>query len=64
MLTHETIKRISEIFCGDFGGFYTYKSGPKLVAFFSEYFGTDDIYGPGFPSRWRYAYDKFVDIFR
>ena len=63
MLTHETIKRISEIFCGDFGGFYTYKSGPKLVSFFSEYFGTDDIYGPGFPSRWRYAYDKFVDIF-
>ena len=62
MLSQETLKRISEIFCGDIGNFYTYKSGPKLVNFFSQHFGYNDIYGPGFPSRWRYANDKIIDI--
>lgn len=63
MLSHETIKRISEIFCGDIGSLYTYKSGPKLVNFFNQYFGHHDTYGQGFPSRWRYVYDKIVDIY-
>ena len=31
-----------------------YRSGPKLVAFFSE-FGFKDEYGQGFPSRWIYT---------
>ena len=63
MLSQETIKRISEIFCGDIGSLYTYKSGPKLVNFFNQYFGHHDMYGQGFPSRWRYVYDKIVDIY-
>lgn len=63
MLSHETIKSISEIFCGDLGQFYTYKSGPRLVDFFNQNFGYNDTYGPGFPSRWRYVYDSFIDIY-
>lgn len=63
MLSHETIKSISEIFCGDLGQFYTYKSGPRLVDFFNQNFGYNDAYGPGFPSRWRYVYDSFIDIY-
>ncbi|MBQ2645278.1 serine/threonine protein kinase [bacterium] len=63
MLSHDTIKRISEIFCGDIAGLYTYKSGPKLVNFFNQYFGNNDIYEQGFPSRWRYVYDNLINIF-
>ena len=63
MLSHDTIKRISEIFCGDILNLYTYKSGPNLVNFFNQYFGNNDMYGQGFPSRWRYVYDNLVNIF-
>lgn len=33
-----------------------YRSGPKLVDFFND-FGSNDVYGSGFPSRWQYARD-------
>lgn len=34
-----------------------YQSGPKLVQFFRE-FGSDDVYGSGFPSRPAYTLEK------
>lgn len=37
-----------------------YLSGPKLVDFYNEC-GFDDIYGEGFPSRWKYSTDKIVE---
>ena len=39
----------------------TYRSGPQLIGFFSQ-FGSDDIYGPGFPSRWVYTDDKLSEL--
>ena len=52
MLSENSLKQISHIFCGDTEGYYVYKSGPKLVDFFNRYFKDNDIYGQGFPSRW------------
>ena len=60
MLSEDSLKEISHIFCGDEGDLYTYKSGPKLVSFFNTYYNSTDRYGQGFPSRWAYVYDKLV----
>ncbi|MBL9164651.1 MAG: abortive infection family protein [Planctomycetaceae bacterium] len=34
-----------------------YRSGPKLVTFFNE-FGSNDVYGNGFPTRYTYVQEK------
>jgi serine/threonine protein kinase len=62
MLSDGTIKSIASIFCGDTGGYYTYKTGPALVSFFNQRFGSHDVYQSGFPSRWAYAYNKLVEF--
>ena len=60
LISEDSLKKISHIFCGDEGDLYTYKGGPKLVEFFNKYYGSNDKYGQGFPSRWVYVYDKLV----
>lgn len=55
-ITERTIKFLGKTLCGD-NDILPYKSGPQLVEFFVE-FGADDIYGVGFPSRWKYTEDK------
>ena len=62
MISQDTIKQISSIFCGDIEDYYTYKSGPQLVGFFNQYYNAGYIYRQGFPSRWMYVYDKLVDL--
>ena len=62
MLSSDSLKEISNIFCGDTVGFYTYKQGYKLVEFFNSNFGTKDVYSSGFPSRWAYVHDKLVEL--
>lgn len=62
MISEATIIAIAKMFCGDTGEFYSYKSGPELVAFFNQYYQSKDIYGQGFPSRWRYTADKIFYI--
>lgn len=62
VISESSLKQISHIFCGDVGEFYSYKTGPKLVAFFNQYFHTEDIYKQGFPSRWAYVYDKLASM--
>lgn len=62
MVSENSLRQISDIFCGDTPGFYSYKSGPKLVSFFNRYFDTADQYGQGFPSRWAYVYDKLATM--
>ena len=62
MLSSDSLKTISNIFCGDLGDFYTYKQGYKLVEFFNSAFGSKDVYRSGFPSRWAYVHDKLVDL--
>lgn len=60
MISEDSLKTISSFFCGDTGTYYEYKSGPKLVSFFRQYFGVGDVYSSGFPSRWQYVFDKLV----
>ena len=62
MISDESLTTIAHIFCGDIEGYYSYKSGSKLVSFFNEWLHGDDEYGQGFPSRWAYAYDKIKEI--
>ena len=33
MICEDSITRISHLFCGDEGGYYSYKTGPRLVSF-------------------------------
>lgn len=63
MLSEDSLKEISSIFCGDIEGFYTYKPGAKLVSFFNQYFLAKDKYEQGFPSRWRYVFDKLAYMY-
>ncbi len=62
MISENSLRQISHIFCGDTGGLYSYKSGPKLISFFNQHFQANDQYAQGFPSRWVYVYDK-LDCF-
>jgi len=39
----------------------TYRSGPMLVGFFND-LGFNDVYGQGFPSRWKYTDERLSGI--
>lgn len=62
MISEDVLQTISHMFCGDIEGYYSYKSGPKLVNFFNEHFQREDKYGQGFPSRWAYVFDRLADL--
>lgn len=62
MITNNILENISQLFCGDVIGCYTYKNGEKLVEFFNENFDYNDEYKSGFPTRWRYVKDKLLDL--
>ena len=62
MISENSLRQISHIFCGDTDGFYAYKSGSNLVNFFNQYFQGSDKYTQGFPSRWFYVYDKLASL--
>lgn len=55
-LSAKTIEHLTGIITGDGGG-RLYRSGPKLIEFFSG-FGEDDDYRQGFPSRAQYVRQK------
>ena len=54
-ISERTISALGKIVTGD-ENLSPYRSGPKLVSLFNE-FGRNDVYGQGFPSRWKYAED-------
>ena len=54
-ISDRSIKRLRDIITGD-KKLSPYRSGGDLVDFFNAY-GTNHSYGPGFPSRWRFAED-------
>lgn len=60
MISENSLRQISHIFCGDTDGLYSYKSGPRLVSFFNQHFQANDQYVQGFPLRWAYVYDKLA----
>lgn len=62
MVSEESLRYISEVFIGDVGECYSYKKGVDLVDFFNQYFGYEDTYQSGFPSRWYYVVEKLQDL--
>lgn len=57
-ISNKVTEPLGRLIAGDTGS-APYLSGPKLVGFYNEC-GFDDVYGEGFPSRWRYSTDKIV----
>lgn len=57
-ISNKVTEPLGKLIAGDTGS-APYLSGPKLVGFYNEC-GFDDIYGEGFPSRWRYSTDKII----
>lgn len=62
MISENSLRQISHVFCGDTEEYYTYKSGSQLVSFFNRYYNANDTYRQGFPSRWAYVNDKLVEL--
>ena len=62
MVNPEFYEKIAKIFCGDDLDLFNYKSGPDLVRFFNNNFRSSDYYGQGFPTRWRYVYQKLLEF--
>ena len=62
MISEDSLKEISHIFCGDIEGYYSYKRGIDLVSFFNRYYQAGDVYQQGFPSRCTYVYDKIMSM--
>lgn len=63
-ISEEGLKYVAELFNGDVESVFTYKSGPKIFAFFNKYFSFNDSYqfGVSYPSRWTLTYDKLVEL--
>ncbi|MDR9499476.1 MAG: hypothetical protein RI556_09900 [Hydrogenovibrio sp.] len=57
ILSKKTLEKLRELINEE----TEYRSGPKLVEFFNN-LGTNDSYGQGFPSRWKYTDDKLSKI--
>lgn len=62
MVSEEALRSISEVFIGDTGECFSYKTGGDLVGFFNQHFGYEDSYQSGFPSRWFYVADKLQEL--
>jgi hypothetical protein len=57
-IARNTLAELVKIVTGD-NNMSPYRSGPMLVQLFNQY-GWNDFYGPGFPSRWKYAEEKLL----
>ncbi|MBD3584032.1 abortive infection family protein [Flavobacterium selenitireducens] len=58
-ISNKITKQLGTLIAGDRGP-TPYLTGSDLVDFFNEC-GADDIYGEGFPTRWRYATEKIIE---
>ncbi len=59
-IARNTLAELVKIITGD-TKMSPYRSGPLLVRLFNE-FGSNDFYGPGFPSRWKYAEERLLPL--
>jgi len=59
-ISQRSVSALVKIVTGD-SQISPYKSGSVLVKLFNE-FGANDVYGQGFPSRWKYAEEKLRSI--
>ena len=59
-IARNTLAELVKIVTGD-TKMSPYRNGPMLVQLFNE-FGSNDFYGPGFPSRWKYAEERLLPL--
>jgi len=59
-IARNTLAELVKIVTGD-TKLSPYRSGPMLVQLFNQ-FGSNDFYGPEFPSRWKYAEEKLLPL--
>ncbi len=59
-LARNTLAELVKIVTGD-TKMSPYRNGPMLVRLFNE-FGSNDFYGPGFPTRWKYAEERILPL--
>lgn len=62
MVSEAGIRTLAEVLIGDNQGYYSYKSGVKIVDFFNTNFGFSDVYSQGFPSRWVYTAENLKTL--
>lgn len=62
MIDNKTLNKIGKLFIGDTHQIYIEKKGYQIVDFFNDKFGFNDVYGPGFPSKWLYTQNKLEEI--
>lgn len=58
-ISNKITKQLGTFITGD-TGIAPYLTGTQLVDFYNEC-GYDDVYGEGFPSRWKYSTDKIIE---
>lgn len=61
VLCDATLIKLRKIINGDENPFAIYRRGQDLVKFFNK-LGSHEIYGRGFPSRWKYTDEKLSQI--
>ncbi|MCP1287695.1 serine/threonine protein kinase [Mammaliicoccus sciuri] len=61
-MNENLLKEISEIFCGNYGEYFNYKTGPELIKFFNQYYNKNDVYNKDFPTRWVYVYNNLIEL--
>jgi hypothetical protein len=59
-IARNTLAELVKIVTGD-TKMSPYRSGPMLVELFNQ-FGSNDFYGPGFPSRWKYTEERLLPL--
>jgi hypothetical protein len=59
-ISEYTLVHLTKAVCGD-TQYMPYLTGPAIVHFFNKY-GYNEVYGAGFPSRWKYTEDKLREL--
>lgn len=59
-ISEYTLKHLAQAVCGD-SRFTPYVKGYDLVLYFNKH-GFNEVYGEGFPSRWKYTEDKIREL--
>lgn len=59
-LSEFTLINLTKAVCGD-ASYTPYMRGHEIVHFFNKH-GYNEVYGAGFPSRWKYTEDKLREL--
>jgi len=61
-MNNDMIKKIANVFIGNEDEIYEYKTGSQLIDFFNQYFGYNNTYNDGVPTRWTFVHDRLLEL--